>query len=194
MSARPLALLSALLLGVVAAFPAPAQAEIRGGAFEVGGLVGVGLWQPKVGVRPCAWYGGMAGHRFKPVAERFHMGFRATWEGCVGALDTPARPRVDMILVGAHFNYGVRTFDWMYVYGTVGAGMLLSDRTPSGGAPDPRVTFVGGPGVTVTAGKYLFVDVSVRVMVFENFNFGTIGAQAGNASAPVVAVAIGAQI
>lgn len=171
-----------------------ARAEVRGGSFEVGGLAGLGLWQPKVGVRPCAWFGGLAGHRFQPVADGVFMGFRATWEGCVGALDTPARQRVDMILVGAHFNYGVSVVDWMYVYGTVGAGMLLSDRTPSGGGPDPRVTFMGGPGVLVTAGKYLFIDASVRVMVFENFNFGALGAQAGNGSAPVLTLAVGAQI
>lgn len=192
MLTRPL--IAALSLFAALLVAGPAAAEVRGPAFEVGGIVGAGLWQPKVGVRPCAWYGGMMGHRFKPVADRVHMGIRATWEGCVGALDTEARPRVDMILVAAHFNYGVRTFGWMYVYGTVGAGMLLSDRTPSGGSPDPRVTFIGGPGVTITAGKYLFFDVSARVMVFENFNFGTIGAQAGNASAPVLSIAIGAQI
>ena len=193
MALRPLIGLLVVLTAIaVLGTSRPAQAEIRGGSFEVAGFAGVGLWQPKVGVKPCAWWGGMAGHRFQPVADRIFMGFRATWEGCVGALDTAAAPRVDMILVGAHFNYGVRTFDWMLVYGTVGGGMLLSDRTPSGGAPDPRLTFAGGPGVMVTAGKYLFVDLNLRVLVFENFNFG--GAQAGNAGAPVITLAVGAQI
>lgn len=193
MSLRPLiGLLATLVTVATLGVATPAHAEVRGGSFEVAGFAGVGLWQPKVGVRPCAWFGGAAGHRFQPVAERIHMGFRATWEGCVGALDEPARRRVDMILVAANFSYGVKPVDWMLVYGTVGAGMLLSDRTPSGGSPDPRLAFVGGPGVLVTLGKYLFVDLSMRVLVFENFTFG--GARVGNAGAPVITLAVGAQI
>ncbi len=193
MSLRPrIGLFATLAVTLLLGLASPARAEVRGGAFEVGGLAGVTLWQPKVGVKPCAWFGAMAGHRFQPVAQRIHMGFRATWEGCVGALDTAAAPRVDMILVAVHFNYGIKPVDWMYVYGTVGAGMLLSDRTPSGGSPDPRLAFVGGPGVLVTAGKYLFIDLSMRVLVFENFTFG--GARVGNAGAPVFSLAVGAQI
>ena len=179
-----------LLLGAAA----PARAEIRGSAFEVAGLVGAVDWQDKVGLRPCAWFGGMAGHRFKAVGERFHLGFRATWEGCVTALDVESRPRVDMIFVGVHFLYGVRTFDWMFVYGSVGAGMMLGDRTPSGGTPTPRTTFMGGPGMTVTLGKHLMLDLSMRLVVFENFQFGILGGQAGDAVSPLVALMVGAQI
>jgi len=174
--------------------PAVAAAEVRGKAFEVSGLVGIATWQRKVGLRPCAWFGGMAGHRFEAVADRIHMGFRATWEGCVTALDTAARPRVDMILVGGHFNYGVKPTDWMLVYGQVGAGMMLGDRTPSGGELTPRLTFSGGPGVLVSLGKYFFMDASLRLLVFENFQFGSLGGQAGDAVNPLVSLIIGAQI
>ncbi len=171
-----------------------AQAEVRGKAFEVSGLVGVASWQRKTGLRPCAWYGGMAGHRFEAVAERLHLGFRATWEGCITALDTESRPRVDMILVGGHFNYGIKPTDWMMVYGQVGAGMMLGDRTPSGGTLTPRLTFSGGPGVLFGLGKYFFLDASLRLLVFENFQFGTFGGQAGDAVNPLVSLVIGAQI
>ncbi len=176
--------------------PGPAEAfgEVRGKSFEVSGLVGVASWQRKVGLKPCAWYGGMAGHRFEAVADRIHMGFRATWEGCITALDTASAPRVDMILVGGHFNYGIKPVDWMLVYAQVGAGMMLGDRTPSGGTLTPRVSFSGGPGVLVTLGKYFFLDASLRLLVFENFQFGDLGGQAGNATNPLVALTIGAQI
>ena len=190
MTARLLALLLLLIVSV----PGTARAEVRGKSFEVAGLVAIADWQDKVGLKPCAWYGGMAGHRFEAVAERIHMGFRATREGCITALDTASAPRVDMILVGGHFNYGIKPLDWMLIYGQVGAGMMLGDRTPSGGTLTPRVTFSGGPGVFVTLGKYLFVDVSLRLLVFENFQFGGFGGQAGNATNPLVSLTIGAQI
>ncbi|MCO4771300.1 MAG: hypothetical protein KDA24_14800 [Deltaproteobacteria bacterium] len=202
MSSRslPLALLLALaLVPLIPAEtprvgPAEAVAEVRGKAFEVSGLVGIADWQPKVGLKPCAWYGGMAGHRFEAVAERLHLGFRATWEGCITALDVESAPRIDMILIGGHFNYGIKPVDWMMVYGQMGAGMMLADQTPSGGATTPRMTFMGGPGVIVTLGKYFFFDASLRFMIFENFQFGTLGGQAGNAVNPVAALIIGAQI
>lgn len=174
--------------------PADAVAEVRGNSFEISGLVGVVNWQRKTGLRPCVWFGGMAGHRFEAVADRFHVGFRATWEGCITALDTASRPRVDMILVGGHFNYGIKPVDWMLVYGQVGAGMMLGDRTPSGGTVTPRLSFSGGPGIFVSLGKYLFLDASLRLLVFENFQFGTLGGQAGDAVNPLVSLIIGAQI
>ncbi len=174
--------------------PSSAQAEVRGKSFEVAGIVGGAGWQRKTGLRPCVWFGGMAGHRFEAVADRIHVGFRATWEGCITALDTETRPRVDMILVGGHFNYGIKPVDWMLVYAQVGAGMMLGDRTPSGGTLTPRLSFSGGPGVFVSLGKYLFLDVSFRLLVFENFQFGSFGGQAGGTVNPLGSLIIGAQI
>jgi hypothetical protein len=43
-------------------------------------------------------------------------------------------------------------------------------------------------------GKYFFRDASLRLLVFENFQFGTFGGQAGDAVNPLVSLVIGAQI
>ncbi len=181
-------------LGAGSVGPSEARAQVRGKSFEASGLVGIADWQPKVGLKPCAWFGGMAGHRFEVVADRIHMGFRATWEGCITALDVPSAPRIDMVLIAGHFNYGVKPVDWALVYAQMGVGIMLADQAPSGGTTTPRMSFSGGGGVLITIGKYFFVDASLRALVFENFQFGTLGGQAGNTTNPLATLIIGAQI
>ena len=130
-TARSLAatLAATLCLGASLARPAPAHAELRGGAFEIAGVGGVGTWGPKVGLKPCAWFGGMAGHRFPAQAERLHLGFRAGWEGCI-AQQQRTQARIDMIYVDVGFTYGVRALDWLLFYALTGAGFVLADSTP----------------------------------------------------------------
>lgn len=183
----PLVLLLALLL------PASAAAELRGGAFELGGLGGVAVWDSDLVLQPCAFFGGYAGHRFDPLAERLHMGFRAGWEGCVTEQKFTG-DRIDMIFVDIAFTYGVKLTDWLIAYGLSGGGFLVADSTPSGGRPFPRTVFQGGGGVAAVLGKYLMVDVSVRMLVFENIQFGGVVGATGTVASPIVALQLGGHI
>jgi len=191
-------LLALMLLSVpavasepVAGPPAPPPG-IRGGAFEVGGTGGVAVWDAGLGLEPCAWFGGFAGHRFQPLADRFHFGFRAGWEGCVTDQKVTS-DRVDMILIDIGFTYGIKPVDWLIVYGLTGGGFLIADTTPSGGKPFPRMAFQGGGGVAAAFG-YFYVDASVRVMAFENIQFGGFGGTTGTVGSPVITLSVGAHI
>ncbi|MCP4870854.1 MAG: outer membrane beta-barrel protein [Proteobacteria bacterium] len=186
----PIAAFAALLMAL---FAAPASAEIRGGSFEAGGVGGAAVWSSDLGLKPCGWYGGFAGHRFQPLAERLHLGFRAAWEGCV-TQQRVTDERVDMILVDVGFSYGVRVLPWMLPYGFSGGGFLIADSTPSGGDPTPRTVFQTGGGVAITLGPYLLLDIKVRLLVFENIQFGSIQGQFGSVVSPLFAIALGAQI
>ncbi len=170
-----------------------ARAEVRGGSFELGAVVGVVPWDQKVGLEPCAWFGGFAGHRFDVLAERLHLGFTAGGEGCVGEQKISGA-RIDMILIDIAFTYGVKVLPWLMPYGLAGGGFLVADATPSGGGPTPRTLFQGGGGVTATIGKYLLVDVGVRMIVFENIQFGGLQGQTGTVASPLFYLKLGAQI
>ena len=183
--------LAALLLALLV--PSTAAAEIRGGAFELGGLGGVAVWDSDLVLEPCAFFGGYAGHRFEPLAERLHMGFRAGWEGCV-TQQKFTNDRIDMIFVDIAFAYGVKLTDWLIAYGLSGGGFLVADSTPSGGKPFPRTIFQGGGGIAATLGKYLMVDVSVRMLVFENIQFGGVVGATGTVASPIIALQVGGHI
>jgi hypothetical protein len=183
--------LLALLLS--AATGSDAHAEIRGRSFQIGGVVGVVPWQNKVGLEPCGWFGATIGHRFAPLAERLHLGFRAGWEGCV-AEQTFTGSRIDFILVDFGFTYGVKVADFLQPYGLAGAGFAVIDATPSGGGPHPRTVFQSGVGIQVTIGPYFMIDASIRLLIFENVQLGGFGGQAGGAVNPLFSIAIGAQI
>ncbi len=77
-----------VLLAIVGIVTAPrsvaADTGIRGPAFEIGAVVGAGLWSSNVGLDHCPWFGLRIGHRFAPFSskERLFLGFRAGWEGC----------------------------------------------------------------------------------------------------------------
>ncbi len=191
MPAMPRAPLFVLLFGLL--LPSVASAEVRGGAFEVGGLVGAAVWDQDLTLEPCAFFGGYAGHRFEPLAERLHMGFRAGWEGCV-THQKVTNDRIDMIFIDVAFTYGVKLTDWLIAYGLSGAGFLIADATPSGGRPFPRTVFQGGGGIAATLGKYLMIDVSVRMIVFENIQFGGVVGAAGTVASPVVGLQVGGHI
>lgn len=182
-----------LVLALLTLLPAAARAEVRGGSFEVGGLVGGVVWDRDLGLEPCPWFGGFAGHRFEPLAERLHMGFRAHWEGCIGEQKV-TEARIDMILVDVAFTYGVRATDWLLLYGLSGAGFLIADSTPSGGRPFPRTVFQGGGGAAVVLGPYFLLDLSVRLLVFENIQFGGFGGTTGTTASPAFTLSIGAHI
>ncbi len=182
-----------LLTLLICLLPTAAQAEFRGGSFEVGGLVGGAVWDRDLGLEPCAWFGGFAGHRFDPLAERLYMGFRAHWEGCVTEQKVTT-DRIDMILVDIAFTYGVKVTDWLIVYGLSGGGFLIADSTPSGGRPFPRTVFQGGGGAAVTLGPYLMLDVAVRALVFENIQFGGFGGTTGTVASPAFTLSIGGHI
>jgi hypothetical protein len=183
--------LLALLIGLLC--PTPASAEVRGGAFEVGGLGGVAVWDADLVLEPCAFFGGYAGHRFDPLAERLYMGFRAGWEGCV-THQKFSGDRIDMIFVDVAFTYGAKLTDWLIAYGLSGAGFLVADSTPSGGKPFPRTVFQGGGGIAATLGRYLMIDLSVRMFVFENIQFGGFVGSAGTVASPIVALQVGGHI
>jgi hypothetical protein len=183
--------LVALLIGLL--LPTLASAEVRGGAFEVGGLGGVAVWDSDLTLDPCAFFGGYAGHRFDPLAERLYMGFRAGWEGCV-TQQKITQDRVDMIFIDVAFTYGVTITDWLIAYGLSGGGFLIADSTPSGGRPFPRTVFQGGGGIAATLGKYLMIDISVRMIVFENIQFGGIVGANGTVASPVIGLQIGGHI
>jgi hypothetical protein len=170
-----------------------AEAEIRGGSFELGALGGAVSWSPRLGLQDCAWFGGFAGHRFDPLADRLYLGFRAQWEGCVSRQKVTDQ-RVDMILVDIGFSYGVRVLPWLLPYGMSGGGFLVADSTPSGGGPTPRTVFQTGGGVSITIGPYLLLDLSVRLLIFENIQLGTIQGQFGTVASPLFGVGFGAQI
>lgn len=172
---------------------APASAEVRGGSFQIGGVAGVASWGERLGLKPCVWFGGYAGHRFEPLAERLHLGFRAGWEGCVTS-QRVTDARIDMILIDVGFTYGVRVTDWLMPYGISGGGFMIADATPSGGGPIPRTVFQGGGGVVATIGPYLEVDIGVRLLVHENIQFGGVQGQVGTIASPLVYLQVGAQI
>ncbi len=182
-----------LLLLAVALQPAPASAEVRGGSFQLGAVAGVASFGDRLGLKPCPWFGGYAGHRFQPLAERLYLGFRAGWEGCVTA-QRVTDARIDMILVDVAFTYGIRVTDWLMPYGLSGGGFLVADSTPSGGKPFPRTLFHGGGGVVATIGPYLEVDVGVRILVHENIQFGGVQGQVGTVASPLLFIQVGAQI
>ena len=173
--------------------PAVPKPWIRGGSFEIAGIGGVVPWQDKVGLEPCVWFGAMAGHRFNPIAERLHLGFRAGWEGCI-ADQTFTGARIDFILIDFAFVYGVRATDFLFPYGLMGAGFGIIDATPSGGVPHPRTVFQAGGGAQFVLGGYFMIDLSVRLLVFENVQLGGFGGQAGSAVNPLFSFSIGAQI
>ncbi len=189
--AGPLLAALALLLLIPSA-PPEARAEVGDGAFEVGGVGGVAVWGQRVGLKACGWYGGSVGHRFPRMAEVLHMGFRAGWEGCVSEQEVTG-DRIDMIYVNMGFSWGIRAKPWLLPYVITGAGMMLGDATPSGGVTHPRTAFHGGAGVMVTLGDYIFVDLALRMIVFENFQFGGYGGQPGTVGNPLIALSVGAQ-
>ena len=82
----------------------------------------------------------------------------------------------------------------MLPYGFSGGGFLIADSTPSGGDPTPRTVFQTGGGVAITLGPYLLLDIKVRLLVFENIQFGSIQGQFGSVVSPLFAIALGAQI
>lgn len=184
-------LLPLLLIGL--AVPSLATAQVRGGAFEVGGLGGYAVWDDDLVLEPCAFFGGYAGHKFDPLAERLHLGFRAGWEGCVTEQKF-TQDRIDMIFIDVAFTYGVKPVDWMIAYALSGAGFLIADSTPSGGRPFPRTVFQGGGGLAVVLGKYFMIDLNLRVILFENIQFGGVVGAAGTVVSPVVGLQIGAHI
>jgi hypothetical protein len=190
--ARPIVAVLLLLLVVPVAAPSPARAEIGDGAFQIGGLGGVVIWGQRVGLKPCGWYGGSVTHRFPRMAEKLHMGFRAGWEGCIGRQEVTDN-RIDMIYVNMGFSWGIRARPWLLPYAITGAGMMLGDSTPSGGETHPRTAFHGGVGVVATIGDYIFVDLTFRMIVFENFQFGGYGGQPGTVGSPLIALSAGAQ-
>jgi len=122
-----------------------------------------------------------------------HLGFRAHWEGCITEQKVTDE-RVDMILVDIGFSYGVRVLPWLLPYGISGGGFLVADSTPSGGGSTPRTVFQTGGGVAITLGPYFLLDVSVRLLIFENIQFGTIQGQFGTVASPLFSIGIGAQI
>jgi hypothetical protein len=193
-AARGLALALALVLAVGGPLLAPrsASAEIGDGAFQIGGVGGVAVWSRRVGLKPCAWYGGEVLHRFPRLAAVIHLGFRAGWEGCISRQEV-TDDRIDMILIDMGFSWGIRARPWLLPYVITGGGMMLGDATPSGGKTHPRTAFHGGVGVTATIGDYLFVDLAFRMIVFENFQFGGYGGQPGTVGSPLVSLAVGAQ-
>jgi hypothetical protein len=185
----------ALLLSIACIGLAPAseaQAEVRGRAFEIGGLGGVIPFQAKVALEPCPWFGAFIGHRFEGI-DRLHLGVRAGWEGCVGE-QTFTGDRIDFILIDFGFIYGVRVTDFLFGYGIIGAGFALIDAVPSGGVTHPRVVFQTGGGAQFILGKHFLIDASVKVLVFENVQLGGFGGQAGSTASPLFTVAFGAQI
>jgi hypothetical protein len=182
-----------LALAFTALSGGDARAEIRGRSFQIGGIVGVVPWSDKVGLEPCGWFGATVGHRFAPLAERLHLGFHAGWEGCV-AEQTFTGDRIDFILVDFGFTYGVRATEFLFPYGIAGAGFAVIDATPSGGGPHPRTVFVTGGGVELSIGPYFMIDLSIRLLIFENVQLGGFGGEAGSAFNPLFSIAIGAQI
>ena len=189
-------LLVLLLLPSVlrAAEDPPKKAGIRDGSFEVGGAVGWIGWDTALGLEPCLLYGGEVGHRFPALAERLHLAFRGGYEGCISHLRTPLRRRIDMALIDIGFEYGVRLTSWLQHYGLIGGGFLLADETPSGGQTQPRTCFQAGAGVVATLGPYVYLDLSLRVFSFENFQFRGWTGRAGNTWNPVVTLAIGGEV
>jgi hypothetical protein len=188
---RPFLLMMLLLAALT--LPGLARAEVRGGSFEVAGTVGVGAFDPAVGADPCAWYGAYVGHRFRPLAERFHLGFQAGWEGCVTKQKVTG-DRVDFILVDFGFTWGVKATKWLIPYGMTGGGFLVADTTPSGGQPYPRTAFQGGGGVAAVLAKYLLLDLKVRVIAFENIQFGGFGGTTGTTANVVTTFSLGGHI
>ncbi len=70
----------------------------------------------------------------------------------------------------------------------------MADATPSGGRPTPRTLFQGGGGLAITLGPYLLLDVGVRLLVYENIQFGGVQGQAGTTASPLFSLQVGAQI
>lgn len=167
---------------------------IRDGSFSIAGTVGAASWDRKLGLQPCLWFGGHAGHRFPALAERLHLGFRAGWEGCVTAVDTLWEPRIDMILVDVGFTYGIRLTSFLQPYVLLGGGFLLADGSPSGGELVPRTAFQGGGGASFVLGSYLLLDIGARVLVFANVPFPGVGLHAGTTVSPVFSISLGAEI
>lgn len=179
---------------VASAAPHALPPGIRDGSFEIMGTVGGARWDDRLGLDPCTWFGGAAGHRFPAFAERLHLGFRAGWEGCITEVASDRAPRIDMILVDVAFQYGVRLWPWLLPYASLGGGFLLADGSPSGGELVPRTTFLGGGGATVVLASYLLVDVNVRLLVFEAIPFPGVGLHGGSTVSPVLTVSVGGEI
>jgi hypothetical protein len=174
--------------------PGVRKAGIRDGSFEVGGVVGLVAWDSDLGLERCWLYGGEVGHRFPALAQRLHLAFRGGYKGCITHLATPSHRRVDMALIDVGFEYGIRLQPWLQPYAVVGGGFLLADETPSGGRTQPRTCFLGGGGVVVTLGAYVYVDLSLRLWSFENFQFRGWTGRAGNTWNPVLSLAVGGEI
>jgi len=191
-SRGPLALLLIVLSLGTASAP-EARGEVRGRSFEIAGVGGVVPWQSKVALEPCGWFGAFIGHRFDPLAERLHLGVRAGWEGCVGE-QTFTGNRIDFILIDFGFTYGVKVTEFLLPYGLIGAGFALIDAVPSGGETHPRTVFQTGGGAQFVLGKYFMIDVSVRVLFFENVQLGGFGGEAGTTASPLITIGFGAQI
>lgn len=145
---------------------------LPGGTFELGALTGAGIHAGANGLADCIWFGVRIGHRFEPFksVEKFQAGFRTGIEGCY--TDHDGGGRVDMIFVNVMFLNGYRLTGSSMIYWGVGGGELLGDNTPGGGSVQPRPSLYTGPGVTYALTRYLFVDVSVFTVVYENFDLG----------------------
>ncbi|NND70195.1 MAG: hypothetical protein HKN43_01315 [Rhodothermales bacterium] len=166
-------LASVVLLGLTPVGDAVAQQDrLRGGAFEVGAIIGGGFHANANLLEDCIWFGARAGHRFEPFPDsRFQMGFRTSFEGCY--TNHSEFGRVDMIYVNITLLHGFKLNHNTLLYWSVGGGELLGDATPGGGTVQPRPTLITGPGLTRAVGKYLFMDVVVPVLIYENLKLGS---------------------
>ena len=165
-----------LLLAIAGVVTAPrsvaADTGIRGPAFEIGAVVGGGLWSSNVGLDHCPWFGLRIGHRFAPFSskERLFLGFRAGWEGCFTEKSNTG-DAVDMIYINLSLLYGIRIGKPLLLHWTVGMGMLLADASKAGGSVDPRLSGHMGPGATVVIGEHFLIDLTILAVIFGNLEF-----------------------
>jgi hypothetical protein len=165
-----------VLLAIVGIVTAPrsvaADTGIRGPAFEIGAVVGAGLWSSNVGLDHCPWFGLRIGHRFAPFSskERLFLGFRAGWEGCFTE-ERNTGGAVDMIYINLSLLYGIRIGKPLLLHWTVGMGMLLADASKAGGSVDPRLSGHMGPGATVVIGEHFLIDLTILAVIFGNLEF-----------------------
>lgn len=165
--------LAAAVLACGLASTRPAAAS-PGRELELGLVAGAGVWPKKVRAKSCGWFGVRAGHRFVPIEglERVQLVARAGWEGCFGRQRNG--DRVDIVYASFTGLVDVQVLDWLSLNWAAGGGLLLGDTTvgPGRGKTFPRVATHTGPGATAALGDWVYVDVSLFLLFFENFGFG----------------------
>ena len=111
------------------------DAPLRGGAFQMGPIVGYATFSEKARLDDCRWHGLRAGHRFDPFpgAERLQLEFRAGWEGCFTEHEEIGK--VDLIHLHLTWLLGVTLSDHWRVYWGAGRRRAARRLDPRGRRP-----------------------------------------------------------